>query len=112
LAALLAAHLVLFLKAHSFILEGDSLIVILALQRSDIMQDRYIATTISQVLATIPLTTSWTANHVNQSANFSTHHMANWAATRNFSGCIPIFSIFSRSSSYFGLDCSFPFLVP
>jgi len=56
--------------------------------------------------------TSWTASHVNRSVNFCTYHMVNWAATISCFGCIPIFSVFSRSAPCFGLDSSISFLIP
>jgi hypothetical protein len=40
----------------------------------------------------IPPTASWKASHVNRSANFCVYHVANWAATRIHSDCIPILS--------------------
>jgi hypothetical protein len=72
-AALLAARLAVSLGLSSFILEGDSLNIIMALQQPTITIDWGIASTIS----TIPRTASWKASHVNRSANFCTHHVAN-----------------------------------
>jgi hypothetical protein len=75
--ALLAVRLALSLKLQSFILEGDSLIVTLTINNPTITQDWRISSIISQILSTIPSTTSWSPCHVNRSANFCAHHMAN-----------------------------------
>jgi hypothetical protein len=58
-------------------LEGDSLIVTLTINNPTITQDWRISSIISQILSTIPSTTSWSPCHVNRSANFCAHHMAN-----------------------------------
>jgi hypothetical protein len=117
LAALLAARLAVSMGLPSCILEGDSLLVTLTLQRPDITQDWRIASTISTIHFIIPPTSSWKASKVNRSANFCAHYVANWAATRNHSGCIPTplsGSLFSFSGSLppcFGRDSS-SFFVP
>jgi hypothetical protein len=82
LAALLAVELTISLQISSFIIEGDSLNVTFALQQPALTQDWRISSIISHIHAIIPFTTSWTASHVNRSANFCAHHVANWAATR------------------------------
>jgi hypothetical protein len=78
-AALLVAQLALSLRISSFILERDSLTVILVLQNPSITQDWRIASTISHIYSIIPPTSSWSASHVNRSANFCSHHVASWA---------------------------------
>jgi hypothetical protein len=97
LAALLATRLAISMGIPSFILEGDSLLVTPALQRPDITQDWRIASIISTIHSIISPTSSWKASKVNRSANFCAHYVANWAATRNHSGCIPTFSPLSGS---------------
>jgi hypothetical protein len=112
-AALLAVKLALSLHLSSFILEGDSLTVTLALQQPDHTQDWRIAPIISEALSMIPPTSSWLASHVNRSANFCAHHVANWAATRLHSGCIPTLPFLSGPSlTCFGKASSSSFLVP
>jgi len=64
-AALLAVQLAISLNLPSFILEGDSLTVTLALQNLAITQDWCIASTISQIHFIIPPTISWSASHIN-----------------------------------------------
>lgn len=73
--ALLAARLATSLNITSFILEGDSLTVSLALQNPTIIQDWRIASMISQIRSIIPSSTSWSVSHINRSANFYTHHV-------------------------------------
>jgi hypothetical protein len=70
LAALLATKLAISIHATSFILEGDSTTVTLALQNPLISKDWHIAATISQIHSLIPSTTSWSASYVNRSTNF------------------------------------------
>jgi hypothetical protein len=67
----------LSLHLSSFILEGDSLIVTVALQKPDHTQDWRIAPIISESLSMIPPTLSWLASHVNRSNNFCTYYVAN-----------------------------------
>jgi hypothetical protein len=57
LAANLAASLAISLNIQKFILEGDSQIVILALQHSDISQDWRISSTIHNTIDSIPADT-------------------------------------------------------
>jgi hypothetical protein len=98
-AALLAAQLSLSLKLPSVIFEGDSLMVALAINNPSITQDWRISSVISDFFSTIPSSTSWSASHINRSANFCAHHVASWVATRFSSSCI-------LSPSYFPI--SFP----
>jgi len=91
-AAFLACQLALSLHLSQFILERDSLTVVLSLQKPTLTQDRRISPIISQIMSAILPTFSWSARHVNLSTNFCAHHVANWAATRFLSSCIPNFS--------------------
>jgi hypothetical protein len=59
LAAKLASQLALSLHLTCFILEGDSQIVILALQHLDIAQDWRIYSIIHNTIDSIPATSSW-----------------------------------------------------
>jgi hypothetical protein len=65
LAALLASQLATSLGLSSFILEGDSLNVTLALQHPASTTDWRIASIISNILSILPPTASWQASHVN-----------------------------------------------
>jgi hypothetical protein len=112
-AALLAARLALSLNLSSVILEGDSLTVSLAVNHPDITQDWRIASMVSCILSTIPFTTSWSASHVNQSANFCAHNVTNRVATKFLSSCIPTFSFNSGSfPPCFRKSISSSFYVP
>jgi hypothetical protein len=60
----------------------------------------------------IPSSSTWLASHVNRNANFCGHHVANWAAIRNFSGCIPTLSfMYGLSPACFGKVFASTFLV-
>jgi len=60
----------------------------------------------------IPSSSTWLASHVNRSANFCAHYVTNWAATRNFSDCIPTLSFLYRPSpTCFGKVSASTFLV-
>ncbi|XP_059451030.1 uncharacterized protein LOC132181816 [Corylus avellana] len=94
-AALLAASLAVSLNLKNFTIEGDSLIVISALQFPAIIRDWSIEKIILDSLSLLPPSSKWEAKKINRSANFCAHHVAYWAAARVHSGCIPIFSPFS-----------------
>jgi hypothetical protein len=76
-AAFLAAHVASLLGLSSFILEGNSLNVTIALQHPEITTDWRTASTISNIHSTIPPTAGWKASHVNRSAKFCVHHVTN-----------------------------------
>jgi hypothetical protein len=58
LAALLAARLAVSLALKQFIMEGDSLTAALALHHQNITKDQRISSTISEILASIPASSS------------------------------------------------------
>jgi hypothetical protein len=80
-AALLTARLEVLLELSSFILECNSLNVTMTLQHLTITTDWRIASIISNIHSTIPPIVSWKASHINRSANFCNHDVANWIAT-------------------------------
>jgi hypothetical protein len=115
--ALLAATLCSSMGLSHVTFEGDSLTVNLAINNPSITQDWRISSIISEFFSTISSTTSWSAGNINRSANFCAHYVADWAATRFTSSCIPTsvssFSSFSSSiPPCFGMDSSFSFKVP
>jgi hypothetical protein len=61
LAANLATSLASSLNIKRFILEGDSQIVILALQQPNIAQDWWISSTIHKIIDYIPVDSLWLA---------------------------------------------------
>jgi hypothetical protein len=75
--ALLACCLAISLELQHFILEGDSFVVTLSLHNPNLTQDWRISSVISHIFFDTPSTTSWSASHVNRSANFCAHHVAN-----------------------------------
>jgi hypothetical protein len=92
LATQLAASLAVSLDLKTFSLNGDSLVIIAALKTLALSQDWHINFVIAATLASLPASFSWEARKVHKSANFYAHHVAFWATTRGFSGCIPTYS--------------------
>ena len=82
LSTLLGVSLASQLHIDQFILEGNSEVVVIALQHPEISKDRGISNIISDILVSIPVTFSWEAKKVNRSANFCAHN--SWAATKIF----------------------------
>jgi hypothetical protein len=100
LAAQLAVSLASSLHLDRFVIEGDSQIVILALQQPNIVQDWRITDIIQQTLDMFPPDSSWSVRKVNRSANFGAHYVAHWAAARFQSSSIPTSSsVFSPATT-------------
>jgi ribonuclease HI len=76
LAAQLAISLACNLKLDRFILEGDSAVVIKALNQLVDVLDRRISPIILESLANIPSTSSREGRKINRSANFYTYSVA------------------------------------
>jgi hypothetical protein len=95
LAAQLAISLAYSFNYDRFILEGDSAIVIQALNQTSSNSDWRISPIIMTSLDNIPYTSFWEARKVNRSANFCTHSVARWTAANSYIGSIP----FSYSTS-------------
>jgi hypothetical protein len=112
-AALLAATLCSSMGLSHVIFEGDSLTVNLAINNPTITQDWRISSIISEFLSTISSTTRWSSSNINRSANFCAHYVADWAATRFTSSCIPtsVSSFSSLIPPCFGMNFSFSFNV-
>ena len=91
LAARLAASLAASLHMKNFSLEGDSTIVISALNNPSLTLDWHIEYVIANALSMLVASSLWLANKIHQSANFCAHHVAFWAVARVFLGCIPIY---------------------
>ena len=88
--ALLAASFAISLHLTDFSIEGDSVIVISALQFLAIIIDWQIEMLILDTLALLPPSSKWQAKKINRSANFYAHYVAFWAEARVLSDCIPI----------------------
>jgi hypothetical protein len=84
LAAQLATSVAASLNLSKFSLEGDSAVVIEALNNPLISQDWHIDSVISATLSLLPASSCW-------EANFCAHYVAFWAAARVFSDCIPTY---------------------
>jgi hypothetical protein len=76
------------LHLDRFVIEGDSHIVIIALQQPTIVQDWRITDIIQQTLYMFPSDSFLSARKVNRSANFSAHYEAHWVAARFMSSSI------------------------
>ena len=99
LAAQLAVSLASSLKLTKFSLEGDSTVVIDALNNPLISQDWHIDSVIASTLSLLPASSCWEAKKIHRIANFCVHYVVFWAAARAFLGCIPTYfppSIFSH----------------
>jgi hypothetical protein len=75
-------------QLNRFIIEGDSQIVILALQNLALSQDWWIS---SLIFDSIPTPFSWEVRKINRRTKFCAHFAAHWTAARSFSGRIPIY---------------------
>ena len=93
LATLLGVSLASQLYIDHFILEGDSKVVVSALQHPQISKDWHISNSISDILGSIPLASSWEGRKVNRSANFCAHYVARLGRRQIFSSSIPFPSL-------------------
>jgi ribonuclease HI len=92
-AALLACSVAASLSYSHFIIEGDSEVVIHALNNPNSVRDWRISSVILDCLDTIPEASVWEAQKIKRSSNFCAHSIACWAAARSHSGSIPYSSI-------------------
>lgn len=81
LIAQLAVSLAISLQIDCFILERNSLIVIMALQNPLIIQDWRISSLILDIIDSISASFSWEAQKINRSANICTYYATKSAAT-------------------------------
>ncbi|GLT71069.1 hypothetical protein SLA2020_431110 [Shorea laevis] len=89
-AALLAIETTADLYPLSkIILEGDSLVTIMALNNPDFCTDWSSRGIISDVLSSLSSFSSWSATKVSRSVNLRAHLVAKWAASHNCYGSIP-----------------------
>jgi hypothetical protein len=91
-------------KLASFILEGDSHIVILPLNNHALSIDWHIDHVISDTIASFQVSSNWEVRKINRSANFCAHYATYRAAARVIPGCIPYFSPPSSIQIYSGKD--------
>jgi hypothetical protein len=111
LAAQLAISLACSFSLDQFILEGDSAVVIQALNHPFSVLDWRISSIIFESLDSISSASSWEARKINRSTNFYAHSMARWAAAKSHFGNIPFsYSYPSSSSLASGIDPSISLL--
>ena len=106
LAAQLVISLACSLHFDRFIIEGDSAVVIQALNQSLSNVDWRISPIITDSLDNIPSTSFWEVRKINRSANFCAHSVARWATTSSHTGSIPFSYSTPTSSSGFVLALS------
>jgi hypothetical protein len=94
-AAQLACSVAAALSFNHFILEGDSEVVIHALNNPNSVRDWRISSVILDCLDSIPDASVWEAKKIKRSSNFCAHSIAHWATARSHSGSIPFDSILS-----------------
>jgi hypothetical protein len=100
LAAQLTCSLTTTYSINHFILEGDSEVVIHALQNP--IRDWRISSVILDTLDSIPIASIWKARKIKRSINFCANSVARWAAAGVYSGSNPTSStpfLFSSSPS-------------
>ena len=100
--AQLACFIASSLSYDMFILEGDSEVVVHALNNPNSVRDWRISSVILNSLDSIPFTSVWEVRKIKRSANFYGHSAARWAAARSHSDSISfsfIPSLFSSPSS-------------
>jgi hypothetical protein len=86
--AKLASVLTSSLQLDKFILEGESSIVVLALQNPALRLDCHFEHIINETLSSFPVSSLWEARKINRSENFCAYYVAYSVATRVFSNCI------------------------
>jgi hypothetical protein len=90
LAALLAAHLADSLGRRLVALEGDALLVVLAINNPSLFSSWIFANCIADVSLVLSSFQSWNALKVSHSANFRAHALGKWATSHFVFGNIPI----------------------
>ena len=88
LAAQFVSSLATSLNLKKFSLEGDSLVVITALQNPSISLNWHLESVITNTLFLLSTSSLWEAKKIHRSTNFCAHHVAYWVTARMFSGRI------------------------
>jgi len=89
-AALLATRLAFLVGVSSLFLEGDALLVILAINQPSLFTSWSFANVISDISLDLISFQSWYASKVSRSANYRAHVLAKWAASNQVFGSILI----------------------
>ncbi|XP_059441832.1 uncharacterized protein LOC132174155 [Corylus avellana] len=95
--ALLATSLAVSVGCSSLILEGDSLLSIVAIKDPHLFSDWVSAPVISDTLDLLLSIPVWSALKISRSANVCAHNVARWAASHHVFGSIPTSSSFLSS---------------
>ncbi|KAB1227829.1 hypothetical protein CJ030_MR1G022062 [Morella rubra] len=88
-AAKVEAELALAAGCINIVLEGDSKVIIKAIQTAPQKVDWRIDSLVSYIVSVLHLIKSWKVRHVRRSANMGVHNLALWAATEIISGGNP-----------------------
>jgi hypothetical protein len=88
-AALLASQLALSSGFDTLFLEGDALLVILAINTPSLFPSRNFSNIVSDIRLGLSSFQSWNILKVSHSANFRAHALAKWAASYLVFGSIP-----------------------
>jgi hypothetical protein len=80
------------LQLDEFILEGESSIVVLALQNPAFRLDFHFEHVINNTLSSFPVPSFWKGRKINRNENLCDHYVAYRTAARVLLGCIPSLS--------------------
>jgi hypothetical protein len=112
IAALLATQFVATLGCVDFTLEGDSLLVTLAIHSPRTFSSWCFCNIVSDISVFLSSFQSWKALKVSRSANFRAHALGKWAATNHVFGRVPPFSLPFGSRVVRTLPCNlFPYFI-
>jgi hypothetical protein len=89
-AALLTSQLALSLGYDHFIIEGDALLVILAINSPELFSLWNFSNVVSDINLSLSSFQSWNALKVSRCANYRAHALDKWAASRLVIGSISI----------------------
>jgi exonuclease III len=89
-AALLATRLARSYGLDVFFLEGDALLVSLAVNQPALFSSWHFSSVISDICFELSSFRRWHASKVSRCANFRAHALAKWAATNHVFGSIPL----------------------
>jgi hypothetical protein len=98
--ALLVVSFAADFGCSSILLEGNSQLIILAINKDHLFLDWLCAPVIGDIQLHLLRFDSWTALKVSRCANSRAHSVAKWAASNNMFGSIPAFSPFLCSLSF------------
>ena len=104
LAAQLACSLATTFSIYHFILEGDSEVVVHALQNPNSIRDWRISSVILDILYSVPIAFVWEGRQIKRSVNLCVLSVVRWAAVGSHSNISTSFISFLFSSPTSGED--------